>query len=110
MTDKDPETTTRNSGTDTADLSAEGRYARSPQADSTLAGDRAALYHRHTRTAVTLNRSGTVLWQAMDVPRTRAELGRVLQEQWPGLPDDTARADVAAFISEMQTQGFCEEV
>lgn len=78
------------------------RWVQSAQADGTLAGDRAAIYHRETRKAVTLNSVGTVLWQALEVPRSRAELAGEITTRWPQVEQARAEADVDRFLEELR--------
>lgn len=84
------------------------RFARSPHADATLAGDRAAIYHRQTKSAITLNPAGTVLWEAMKSPRTAEELAAILREKWPSLDTETARRDVDAFLESLRGHDLVE--
>ncbi len=82
---------------------------QSNNADATMAGDRAAIYHRETRKAITLNPSGTILWQALETPCTRADLVKVLQARWPQIDDETAGADVDKFIDQLRTHELVED-
>lgn len=88
----------------------EQRYGWSPLADGTLAGDRAAVYHRGSRCAITLNPAGTVLWQALSMPRTAGELAGELQGKWTGLDEATARRDVEAFLGQLREHDMVVEV
>lgn len=56
-----------------------------------------------------LNRSGSVLWQALTTPRTTADLVDVLVRTYD-LDDQRARADVAAFLSALSERGLLQEV
>jgi hypothetical protein len=84
------------------------RFQRSPQADGTLAGDRAAIYHRGSRKAITLNPAGTILWQALDTPKSATELMEVLRQRFPQVPDETLQADVHSFVEQLQTQDLLQ--
>ena len=79
------------------------RFSRSAHADSTLAGDRAAIYHRFSKKAITLNPSGTILWGSLDAPKTTDELIAVLQERWPQVEAETLAQDVQTFIEQLQS-------
>lgn len=84
-------------------------FKRSEHADATLAGDRAAIYHRVTRNAITLNPTGTVLWEAMAEPRQIIELVEALQQQWPDLDTATARHDVETFLHQLELHELVDE-
>ena len=84
------------------------KLQRSPQADGTLAGDRAAIYHRETRKAVTLNPVGTLLWQALEVPLSQADMVARLHAQFPQVPVETLEADVAKFVAELTGHSLLE--
>lgn len=85
------------------------RYGCSPLADATLAGDRMAIYHRESRNAITLNPTGTVLWQALSVPRTVGQLVQELQAKWPGIDKATAQGDVASFLGQLREHDMIVE-
>jgi len=76
--------------------------SRSPQADATLAGDRAAIYHRETRKALTLNPVGTLVWQALTTPQTRNDLLEMLQTRFPQVDQATLSADLEKFLAELR--------
>ncbi|MGI8908692.1 MAG: PqqD family protein [Candidatus Sumerlaeaceae bacterium] len=78
-----------------------GRYVQSSDADATMAGDRAAVFHRGTQSAVTLNPSGTLLWNSLAAPKSVDELVSGLLARFPSLAQDQARTDVDAFLSEL---------
>jgi len=79
------------------------RFGRSPHADSTLAGDRAAIYHRISKKAITLNPSGTILWGSLESPKTAQELIAFLQERWPQVDSEILARDVQAFIEQLHS-------
>jgi len=79
------------------------RFGKSPHADSTLAGDRAAIYHRISKKAITLNPNGTILWSSLDSPKTVQELIAVLQQRWPQVGTETLNHDVLTFIEQLQS-------
>ncbi len=87
--------------------SQEERFIRSPEADFTLAGDRAVIYHKKSSSAITLNEAGTVIWLMLEGGRTRGELEAGLRERWPQLPLEVAARDVETFVGELLRHGFC---
>lgn len=87
--------------------SQEKRFIRSPEADHTLAGDRAVIYHKKSSSAITLNEAGTVLWLMLEGGRTRGELEAGLREKWPQLSAEVAARDAEAFLGELLRHDFC---
>lgn len=80
------------------DILPDTRFARSPHTDATLAGDRAAIYHRETRKAITLNPVGTVIWQALESPKSLAELRGCLVRQFAQVEPDVLESDLRKFM------------
>lgn len=68
---------------------------------SSAVQDRAVLYSWNDGKAIVLNATGATLWEALDSPRTRAELAGLLVERYPTLSADRARADVTAFVDRL---------
>ncbi len=56
--------------------------------------------HACTRSVYTLNDTGRRLWDLLESPRTGDDLAAALAEQF-GIPDETARNDVQAFLNDM---------
>jgi hypothetical protein len=54
-----------------------------------------------------VNRSGSILWQALAKGATHEELTQLLVSEF-GLPDADAEHDVAEFLSTLQAQGVLE--
>ena len=84
-------------------------YSRSPQADATLAGDRAAIYHRESRKAITLNSVGTIIWQALETPRSVAELQAVLQARFPQVDALVLATDLDRFLADLFGHDLLEQ-
>jgi hypothetical protein len=63
--------------------------------------DRAVLYSTPQSKAIVLNATGAALWDALETPRRPSELADLLIQQFPDLPADRARADVAAFLDRL---------
>ena len=91
------------------EFAAEQLFVQAPEADATLAGDRAAIFHRGTRVTLTLNATGTVLWLALAQPRRTAELVEALQAAWPALPGGVAKRDVVEFLKQVLEHGVVKK-
>lgn len=92
---------------DTPSTASHHRFARSEHVDSTVAGDRAVIFHREKGAAITLNSTATILWTFLSEPRTREQLEAAVMDRWPSVPPETAARDVEAFLREMLAHGFC---
>jgi hypothetical protein len=79
------------------------KYIQSPNADATMAGDRAAIYNRKTQSAITLNPTGTILWNSLTVPRDADQLTDSLRQRFPAVDPQQARSNVDAFLAELLT-------
>lgn len=90
-----------------SDLSA--TVVQSPHADATMAGDRAAIFHRESRKAITLNPTGTVLWNSLTRPTSGDDLVKILQREYPSLDEARATADVAHFLQELSSHQLIVE-
>jgi hypothetical protein len=55
---------------------------------------------------VTLNRLGTLVWQALDGQRDAEELAAELAGQVPGVERSQLEGDVRAFIAELERLGL----
>lgn len=84
------------------------RYSQSADADSTMAGDRAAIFHRATRVAITLNPTGTILWNSLTSPRTSDELIQELAGRFPSVSETQLRQDVGGFIDQLASHGLLQ--
>ena len=76
---------------------ADGVWSRAVQ-------DRAVLYSWDDGKAIVLNPTGSVLWEALESPRTAAELAEALVHRFPELPSERARADVDAFLARLRDE------
>lgn len=86
------------------------RYQRQATTDTTHAGDRAAIFHKEDKKAVTLNPTGTFLWEAMKSPLSQDDLETVLRERFPELTCEQAKTDVSAFLEVLQHHNLIEVV
>ena len=77
------------------------RYLRGSRVDASPVGDRVALYHRDTGTALVLNATGTWLWGQMDGPISIDSLAERLRDRYPVIDPEQARHDASAFIAEL---------
>lgn len=84
------------------------RYSHSAHADSTMAGDRAAIFHRATRVAITLNTTGTILWNSMTTPRSRDELVQELAGRFPSISEEQLSQDVDGFIDQLTSHDLLQ--
>ncbi len=91
-----------------AGVPGEVRFTRSPEADATMAGDRAAIFHRGTRVAITLNPTGTLLWNSLDPPKTEEELVQTLTDRFGGVPQAQLQRDTRAFLEELASHGMLQ--
>ena len=66
--------------------------------------DRAVLYSWDDGKAIVLNPTGSVLWEALESPRTVDELTEILVARFPDLPAERARADVEAFLARLSDE------
>lgn len=66
------------------------------------------LYHWDDGKAIVLNPTGAVLWEALEAPRTAAELAEILVGRFPGLSPDRARADVTAFLERLLSESVLQ--
>jgi hypothetical protein len=69
-------------------------------------GEVIALEHERS-VYLAANRSGTVLWRALNSGATEPQLAALLEEQY-GLEPERARADVAAFLADLDARGLLE--
>ncbi len=96
--------------TETDSLKAGGtRYVQSGDADATMAGDRAAIFHRGTQSAVTLNPSGTLLWNSLTTPQSADELSSFLMGRFPMVSEEQAAKDVEAFLAELLSHNLLQQ-
>lgn len=86
------------------------RFQRQASTDTTHAGDRAAIFHKEDKKAVTLNPTGTFLWESMKVPLSSDDLVKILREKFPELTCEQASNDVSAFLSVLQQHNLIDTV
>jgi hypothetical protein len=67
--------------------------------------DEAVIIHSETSDYFSLNRSGTWLWNLMDLPRSRNDLAAALSARY-GRPAGEASADVDAYLEHLVTAGL----
>ena len=72
--------------------------------------DRAVLYNEREGKALVLNPTGAALWEALEFPRTAAELATLLTRRFPDLPADRARADVGVFLERLLAESVLQPV
>lgn len=69
-------------------------------------GDRAVVYSWEEGRALVLNPTGAALWEALETPRTEAELCDLLVARCPGLPSERARADVSTYLQRLMAENL----
>lgn len=57
---------------------------------------------------ITLNDSGMLLWKKLETGTEREELADVLINEYEGLTNETALADVDLFIKKLEANGLVE--
>ena len=79
-------------------------FRRSADVDVSTVGERVILFERATKRAIVLNPTGAQMWQWLEQPRSSAQLGAALQEQFPDVDGAQIAADVEAYLREMLDQ------
>ena len=69
-------------------------------------GDRLVLFHARGDKALVLNPTGAWLWSRIAAAPSAERLCALLREQFPAVTDEQARADVRAFLAELQGHGL----
>jgi Coenzyme PQQ synthesis protein D (PqqD) len=69
-------------------------------------GEVIALEHERS-VYIAANRSGTLLWRALNEGATESRLAELLAQEY-GLDAERARADVAAFLADLSARGLIE--
>jgi hypothetical protein len=88
-----------------AQLSSEALVVRNGEALAERVFDETLILDPSTDRCTRLNRSGSLLWEALDAPRTLAELSGRL-EQGFGLDPTRAHADAEAFVRQLAARGL----
>jgi len=70
----------------------------------------ALLFNPDTDGMRVLNPTGLVIWEALDRPRTQAEIVAHLMESCDDVPADQVESDVDEFLSKLLPGGFVGEV
>ncbi len=81
-------------------------WSRLPQISVCLEGDNAVLFDPDTGREKVLNRTGLILWNAMDGTATMAAVATALTEACEIGTGDDIHADAAAFAEELLRDGF----
>jgi Coenzyme PQQ synthesis protein D (PqqD) len=63
---------------------------------------------RETERYLSLNRSGTLMWERLVAGTTRADLVGLLRETF-GIGADLAEADVDAFVADLRRHGLIDD-
>lgn len=59
--------------------------------------------------AVSLNESGAFLWEKLQSSTHEQALTEALMQEYEGLDEETAKADVAEFLAMLTENGFLQE-
>ena len=86
------------------------KFKRQATTDTTHAGDRAAIFHKEDKKAVTLNPTGTFLWESMKEPLSGEDLVKVLRDKFPELTCEQASNDVNAFLSVLTQHNLIDTI
>jgi hypothetical protein len=89
------------------DLQASCRVQATQGQASAVVQDELVILHRGEGVYYGLNATGAVVWQALKVPRTIAELTATLQEQFD-VTEEAAFGDVQRLVSELLEKKFVE--
>jgi hypothetical protein len=81
-------------------------YQRKKTIDVSWAGDRAVLYDRDSRSALTLNPTASVLWTHLEDPQNIDQLVGYLLENFDGISAEQATADVQHFLGELKEKNL----
>ncbi len=81
-------------------------FERHPKVDALPSGERVVLYHCESRTALVLNPTASLLWNALDGAATPESLAGALQQKFPSVAPDQARADAQKLLDDLQERGF----
>ena len=83
-------------------------YECAASVDFSLAGDRAVLYERDSRSAIVLNPTGTRLWQTLEQPQSALQLREALRALYPTLVEEQAARDVEAFLRDLSSKDLVQ--
>ena len=75
-----------------------------------VVGGRAVLIDGDGREVITLNPTGTLVWQALDGERELEEIARAIHDEVQGATLDQVEADVRAFVTQLLDEGLVEPV
>jgi hypothetical protein len=64
---------------------------------------------RSTSSYLGVNRSGTLLWRALEAGANETQLADLLVQRY-GISGAAARADVSSFVGQLRTQGLIQPV
>ena len=82
---------------------------RAPGVMYEVVDGRAVLVDPQGAELVTLNPTGTLIWEALDGPSDADAIASRLIADLEGVTEDELRADVEAFLADLRKQGLVEE-
>ena len=89
-------------------VSAEDRFARSEDVETSPAGDRVVLYHRRSKNAVVLNPTGSWVWEQLQDPASLAALVAEMSRRYPGVAVDQVERDLTVLLDDLKRHGMLE--
>ncbi len=85
------------------------RYRRSPDVGFEVVDGHISLSPPDVNDVVRLNQVGTLVWAAIDPPRSATEVAALLYPALEGIGIDELTVDVAEFLSDLATVGWVEQ-
>lgn len=83
------------------------RYIVNPDVSFRREGsDGGILFNPDTDDVLVINPTGTLIWQALDQPRTMDEVIFALVAQCNNVPEDQVGEDVGEFVADLRAKGF----
>jgi Tfp pilus assembly ATPase PilU len=84
------------------------RYQQAPDVVHDVVEDRAVLVDPDGQELITLNRTGSLLWAALDGTRDESGLADLLAEHHPEIPREQLESDVATFLQQLVSERLVE--
>jgi hypothetical protein len=82
---------------------------RSPETYFEVVEDKAVIVDPEGRELLTLNRTATIVWHALDGERDEDQIIDQLAARFPEVPRDQLLADVRRFVAELTSVGLLVE-
>jgi len=83
------------------------RYAINPDVSCREEGpDGALLFNPDTNDVLVINITGLLIWQALNTPRTEAQVVAELKQRCHDVPEDAVAQDTHEFVERLLARGF----